>query len=87
MLLKGEGTGGRRISKLGKVYFKLVIGNAAVLFETRHVFADIHIDPAVREDEAVQVVLLNDLLWEEIQGEFCVLVSGYGVAVVEIFDV
>ena len=87
MLPEVGGAGDRRIYKLGEVDFQLVIGNAAGLFDTRHAFADIHIDTAVRADEATQVVLLNDLVREEIQGEFHVLVSGYGGAVVEIFDV
>ena len=64
--------------------FQPVIGDAAGLFETRNTFADIHTDPAVGADEAAQVV---NLVREEIQGEFHVLVSGHGSAVVEIFDV
>ena len=36
------------------------------MFETRHAFADIHIDPAVRANEAVRVVLFDDLVEEEI---------------------
>ena len=87
MLPDGRGTGDRRISKLGEVDFQPVVGNASGLFETRHAFVDLHIDTAVRADEAVQVILLNDLVREEIQGEFHVLVSGHGGTVVEIFDV
>ena len=87
MLPKGRGARDRCISKLDEVDFKPVIGNADVLFETRHAFADLHIDPAVGADEAAQVVLFDDLVWEEIQDEFHVLVSGHGGAVVEVFDV
>ena len=87
MLPEGGGAGDRRISKLGEVDFQLVIGDAAGLFETRHAFADLHIDQDVRSDKAAQVVLLNDLIREEIQGKFHVVVSRYGGAVVEIFDV
>ena len=57
------------------------------MFETWHAFVDIHIYTAVGADEAAQVVLLNDLVREEIQGEFHVLVSGHGGSVLEIFDV
>ena len=64
MLPWGRDAGDRCISKMGKAYFQPVIGDAAGLFETRHAFADLHLDPAVRSDEAVQVVLLNDLVWE-----------------------
>ena len=71
---------------MGEVDFQPVIGNAAGLFEARHTFADLHIYPAVGADEDVQVVLLDDIIREEIQGEFHVLVSGHGGAVVEIFD-
>ena len=66
--------------------FQPVIGDESGLFETRNDFSDIHIDPAVRADEAAQVVLLNDLVREEIQGKFHVLVSGHGVVVVEMLD-
>ena len=41
--------------------FQPVIGDEAGLFETRHDFSDIHIDPAVRAYEAAQVVLLNQI--------------------------
>ena len=64
MLPEGGDAGDRRISKLGKVDFQPVIGNAAGLFETWHDFTDLHIDPAVRSDKAAQVVLLNYLVRE-----------------------
>ena len=87
MLPEGGSAGDRRISKLGQVDFQVVICDVAGLFETRHAFADLHIDSSVRADEPAQVVWLNDLVWEEIQGKFHVLVSVHGGAVVEIFDV
>ena len=87
MLPKVWGTGDRCISKLGKVYFQPVVGDADGLFGTRNAFADLHIYPDVRAEKAAQVVLLNDLVREEIQGEFHVLESGHGGAVVEIFDI
>ena len=87
MITEGRCAGDRRISKLGEVYFQLVIGDAVRLFETWHAFADLCIDPAVGADEAVQVVLFDDIVQEEIQGEFHVLVSCHGGAVVEVFDV
>ena len=67
--------------------FQAVVGDAASLFDTQHDFADIHIDPAVGEDEAAQVVLFDDLVQEEIQGKFNVLVTVHGGAVVEVFNV
>ena len=87
MIPEGRGAGDRRISKLGEGYFRPVIGNAAGLFETLHAFADLHVDPTVGEDEDAQVVLLDDIVREEIQGKFHVLVSGHVGAVIEIFDV
>ena len=86
MISEGRGAGDRRISKLGYVDFQLVIGDAPGLFETRHAFADLHVYPAVGVDEAVQVVLLDDLVREEIQGDFHVLVSSHRGAVIQIFD-
>ena len=55
--------------------------------KTRHAFTDLHIDPAVGADKAAQVVLFDDIFREEIQGEFYVLVSCHGGAVLEVFDV
>ena len=77
MLPEVGAAGDRSISKLGEVDIQPVIGNAAGLFETRHAFANLHIDPAGRTDKSAQVVLLNDLVQK---------VSGHGGAVVEIFD-
>ena len=87
MLPEGGGAGDRRTSKLGEIDFEPFIGNAAGLFETWNAFADMHLDTSVRAYKTVQVVFLNDLVWEEIQGKFHVLVSVHGDAVVEIFDV
>ena len=87
MLPEVGAAGDRSISKLGEVDIQPVIGNAAGLFETRHAFANLHIDPAVGADEAAQVVLFDDFIQEEIQGEFHVLVLGHGGAVVEVFYV
>ena len=67
--------------------FQTVIGDADGLFETWHTFVDLHIYPAVGADETAQVVLFDDLVWEEIQGEFHALLTGYGGDVVEIFNV
>ena len=82
MIPEGMGAGDRRISKLGKVDFQPALGNVAGLFETRHAFSDIHVDTAIGSDEAAQVVLLDDIVREEIQGEFHVPVSGHGGAVI-----
>ena len=62
MLPEVRGAGDRCISKLGKVDFQSVISDAAVSFQTRHAFVDLYIDP--------QVVLFDDLVREEIQGDF-----------------
>ena len=67
--------------------FQPVIGNAAGLFDTRHAFANLHIDPDVWADEAAQVVMFDDIVREKIQGKFHVLVTGHGRSVVEVFNV
>ena len=82
MLPEGRSAGDRRMSKLGEVDFQPFIGDADGLFDTQHAFEDLRIDPAVGADEAAQVVLQDDLVREEIQGKFHVLVSGHGGAVV-----
>ena len=64
MLPDGRGVGYRRIAKLGKVDFEMVIGDAAGLFETWHAFVDLHIDPSVGADETAQVVLFDNLVRE-----------------------
>ena len=51
--------GNRRESKMGKVSFEPVIGNAVVLFEAGHDFSDLEVNPAVGTERA-EVVLVND---------------------------
>ena len=48
---------------------------------------DLHIYPAVGANKAAQFVLFNDIVREEIQGEFHVLVPNHGSAVVEIYNI
>ena len=55
--------------------------------KTRHAFTDLHIDPAVGADKDAQVVLFDDLVMEEIQGEFHVLITCHGGVVVEVLNV
>ena len=63
------------------------IFNWSLAMQTRHAFADLRIDPAVGADKAAQVVLFDDLVMEEIQGEFHVLITCHGGVVVEVFNV
>ena len=58
--------------------FQLVIGDAAGLFENRHAFANLHTDPAVGADKSAQVILFDNLVREETQGKFHVLVTVHG---------
>ena len=65
---KSDGLGGvlpecrssdnRGESKMGKVSFELVVGDSAGLFEARHAFSDLKVNPAVR-NECEEVVLID----------------------------
>ena len=47
MLPELRSSGNRGKSKMGKVIFEPVVGNAAGLFEARHAFSDFEVNPAV----------------------------------------
>ena len=61
VLPKGGGSGYGGIAKLGKVELEVVIRTATCMFQTRHAFANFHLDPAVGGN-VVEVVLLYNLL-------------------------
>ena len=68
-------------SKMGKVSFEPVVGDAAGLYEAGHAFSDIEVDPAVRTERA-EVLLVDYFVRDAGQCEFHVLVAGYGCAIV-----
>ena len=86
VLPKRRSSGIRGESSVGKVIFKPVVGNAAVLFEAEHSFPDIEVDAAVRTERA-EVVLVDYFFRDAGQCEFCVLKAGHGGAIVEIIDI
>ena len=71
---------------MGKVRFEPVVGNVASLFEARHDFSDLEVNPAV-VTKCAEVVLVKDLVRDTSQSEFHVLVAGHGGTVVKILDV
>ena len=73
-------------SKMGKVSFEPVVGNAAGLFEAGHAFLDLEVNPAFRTEYA-EVVLVNYFVRDTGQCEFHVLVAGHGGAIVKVLDI
>ena len=71
---------------MGKMSFETVVGDAAGLFEARHAFSDLEVDPSVRIERA-EVVLVNYFVRDAGQCKFHVLVAGHGGAIVEILDI
>ena len=63
VLLQRLGSGYRGETELGEVSFELVVGDAVGLFEARHAFSDLKVDPAVGTERA-EVVLFNDFVWD-----------------------
>ena len=86
VLLERRGSGNRGKAKMGKVSFELVVGNADGLFEARHSFSDLEVDPAVGTERA-EAVLVNNFVWDACQGKLHVLIAGHGGAIVEILDI
>ena len=86
VLPERRSSGNRRESKVGKVIFEPVIGDAASLFEAKHAFSDIEVDPAVRT-ECAEVVLIDYFVRYAGQCKFHVLRAGHGGAIVEILDI
>ena len=50
VLPERKSSGNRGESKMGKVSFEPVVGDAAGLFETGHAFLDLEVNPAVRTE-------------------------------------
>ena len=73
-------------SKMGKVIFEPVVGNAASLFEAGHAFSDLKVNPAFRT-ECAEVVLVDDFVRDTGQRKFHVLVAGDGGTKVKILDI
>ena len=76
-------SGNKGESKMGKVSFEPFVGDAAGVFEIRHAFSDLEVNPDVRT-ECAEVVLFEDFVRNTGQREFRVLVAGHGGAIVKI---
>ena len=71
---------------MGKMSFEPVVDYAAGLFEARHAFSDLEVNPAVGT-ECAEVVLVNNFVRDTGQRKFHVLVAGHGGTAVKILDV
>jgi hypothetical protein len=75
------------ISVLGKMLGETVVGDATSLFEAWDALTDLHVYPSIGVDKVAKIVLEDDLVREEGDVHFHVLVAIHGSPVVEIFDV
>ena len=73
-------------SKMGKMSFEPVVGDAASLCEAGHAFSDLKVNPAFRT-ECAEVVLVDDFVRDTGQRKFHVLVAGDGGTKVKILDI
>ena len=86
MLPERRSSGNRGESKMGKVSFEPVVGDADGFFEAGYAFLDIKVNPSVRT-ECAEVVLVDDFVRDTGQREFHVLVAGHGGTKVKILDI
>ena len=86
MLPERRSSGNRGKSKMGKVSFEPVVGDAAGLFEAGNSFLDIEVNPAART-ECAEVVPVDDFVRDAGQCEFHVLIAGHGSTIVKILDI
>ena len=50
------------------MFYQLLVGNDPGLFEAIHALLDAHVDPPLVVDTCCQVISINDLLWDDFQG-------------------
>ena len=86
VLPERRSSGNRGESKMGKVSFDPVVGDADGLFEAGHAFSDLEVNPAV-STECADVVLVDYFVRDAGQCKFHVPVAGHGRAIVEILDI
>lgn len=86
MLPEGGSASNRGVAKLGKVFCKAFVGNAAGLFEARHSLSDLKVDIAIGSD-GVEVVLGDDFVRYEGKWELHVFEAVHGGTIVEVFYV
>ena len=86
MLPERSSSRSRGESKIGKMKFEPVVGDAAGLFEARHVFSDLEVNPAVGT-KCAEVILVNDFVRDTSQCEFHLLIAGHFGTVVKVLDV
>ena len=86
MLPERRSSGNRGKSKMGKMSFDPVVGNAAGLFEAGYAFSDLEVNPAVGT-KCAEVLLVKNFVRDTSQREFHVLVAGHGGTVVKFLDV
>ena len=82
VLPERRGSGNRSKSKVVKVSFEPVVGDAAGLFEAGHAFSDLEVDPAVKTERA-EVVLVDYFVRDTGQCKFHVLVASHGGSIIK----
>ena len=50
------------------MFYQLLVRNDPGLFEAIHTLLDAHVDPPLVFDQCDEVVSINDLLWDNFQG-------------------
>ena len=56
------------ISKWSHIFYQLMVSDDPGLFEAIHALLDAHVDPPLNLDQCLELISINDLLWDDFQG-------------------
>ena len=56
------------ISEWSHMFYQLLVSNDPSLFEAIHALLNAHVDPNLGVDQCCEVISINDLLWDDFQG-------------------
>ena len=50
------------------MFYQLLVSDDSVLFEAIHALLDAHVDPPLVVYQCCEVIIINDILWDDFQG-------------------
>ena len=57
----------RMISKWSHMFYQLMVSDDPDLFEAIHALLNAHVDPPLVVNQCREVIIINDLLWNDFQ--------------------
>ena len=82
---QGRSDGDGAIAVLGKVGGELIIGDTTGLFQPRHAFSDLHVNPAIGGGKRAQGVFVEDFVRDFRDVELHIFVTVHGGTIIECF--